>query len=88
MLPSRTTFAHLAISASTNWPNCAGVFSRVSAAVSDVGGMMAHTAIISREYGLPAVVGVGFATATIKTGDVIEVDGDAGTIKILQRAGG
>jgi pyruvate, water dikinase len=69
-------------------PSWAPVFSRVSAAVSDVGGMMAHTAIISREYGLPAVVGVGFATATIKTGDVIEVDGDAGTVKILQRVSG
>lgn len=69
-------------------PSWAPVFSRVSAAVSDVGGMMAHTAIISREYGLPAVVGVGFATATITTGDVIEVDGDAGTVKILQRVSG
>ena len=69
-------------------PSWAPVFSRVSAAVSDVGGMMAHTAIISREYGLPAVVGVGFATATITTGGVIEVDGDAGTVKILQRVSG
>ena len=69
-------------------PSWAPVFSRVSAAVSDVGGMMAHTAIISREYGLPAVVGVGFAAATITTGDVIEVDGDAGTVKILQRVSG
>ena len=69
-------------------PSWAPVFSRASAAVSDVGGMMAHTAIISREYGLPAVVGGGFATATITTGDVIEVDGDAGTVKILQRVSG
>ena len=67
-------------------PSWAPVFSRIAAAVSDVGGMMAHTAIISREYGLPAVVGVGFATATIKTGDVIEVDGNEGVVRVVERA--
>jgi pyruvate,water dikinase len=46
--------------------------------------MMAHTAIISREYGLPAVVGTGYATTTIRTGDLIEVDGTAGTVRILE----
>ena len=67
-------------------PSWATVFSRIAAAVSDVGGMMAHTAIISREYGLPAVVGVGFATATIRTGDRVEVDGNEGTVTVLERA--
>jgi pyruvate,water dikinase len=51
--------------------------------VSDVGGIMAHTAIVSREYGLPAVVGTGFATVTIKTGQLVEVDGNKGTVRIL-----
>ena len=46
---------------------------------------MAHTAIISREYGLPAVVGVGFGTTTINTGDLIEVDGTEGTVKRIER---
>ena len=67
-------------------PSWAAVFSRIGAAVSDVGGMMAHTAIISREYGLPAVVGVGFATATIRTGDRVEVDGNEGIVTVLERA--
>jgi pyruvate,water dikinase len=58
----------------------------ISAAVSDVGGMMAHTAIISREYGLPAVVGTGFASSTFKTGDLVEVDGNFGTVKRLEEA--
>jgi len=49
-----------------------------------VGGMMAHTAIICREYGLPSVVGTGFATARIKTGDMIEVDGNIGIVRILE----
>jgi pyruvate, water dikinase len=44
---------------------------------------MAHTAIVCREYGLPAVVGTGFATTTIKTGQLIEVDGNTGVVRIL-----
>ena len=47
---------------------------------------MAHTAIISREYGLPAVVGVGFATATIRSGDLVEVDGSEGTVRVVESA--
>jgi pyruvate,water dikinase len=64
-------------------PSWAPVFSRLGAAVSDVGGIMAHTAIVSREYGLPAVVGTGYGTQTIKTGQMIEVDGDTGIVRIL-----
>lgn len=67
-------------------PSWAPVFPRIRAAVSDVGGMMAHTAIICREYGLPAVVGTGFATARIKTGDLIEVDGNIGLVRIIEEA--
>ena len=69
-------------------PSWAPVFSRIAAAVSDVGGIMAHSAIISREYGLPSVVGTGFATANIQNGDLVEVDGDAGTVRVLERAPG
>jgi pyruvate, water dikinase len=65
-------------------PSWAPVFSRLSAAVSDVGGIMAHTAIVCREYGLPAVVGTGFATTTIRTGQLIEVDGDTGTVRVVK----
>ena len=64
-------------------PSWAPVFSRISAAVSDIGGIMAHTAIVSREYGLPAVVGTGFATQTITTGQLIEVNGDDGIVRVL-----
>ncbi len=64
-------------------PSWAPVFSRIAAAVSDIGGIMAHTAIVSREYGLPAVVGTGFATQLITTGQLIEVNGDDGIVRIL-----
>lgn len=67
-------------------PSWGPVFSKISAAVSDIGGIMSHAAIVSREYGLPAVVGTGKATQTIKTGDRLRVDGETGQVTILERA--
>lgn len=64
-------------------PSWAPVFSRIGAAVSDIGGIMAHAAIVSREYGLPAVVGTGFGTKRIRTGQLIRVDGNTGTVTVL-----
>jgi pyruvate,water dikinase len=43
---------------------------------------------VSREYGIPCVVGTSVATLRIKTGDRIEVDGTKGTVRILERAAG
>jgi pyruvate, water dikinase len=67
-------------------PSWAPVFSKVAAAVSDLGGIMAHTAIVSREYGLPAVVGTGYGTQRIATGQMVEVDGDRGIVRIVEEA--
>jgi pyruvate, water dikinase len=64
-------------------PSWTPVFGTIAAAVSDIGGIMSHAAIVSREYRLPAVVGTGNATSRIKTGDRLRVDGDAGTVTIL-----
>jgi pyruvate,water dikinase len=64
-------------------PSWGPVFPKIAAAVSDIGGMMSHAAIVAREYGLPAVVGTGNATSAIKTGDRVRVDGDNGTVTIL-----
>jgi pyruvate,water dikinase len=64
-------------------PSWGPVFPKIAAAVSDIGGMMSHAAIVAREYGLPAVVGTGNATSAIKTGDRLRVDGDNGTVTIL-----
>jgi pyruvate,water dikinase len=44
---------------------------------------MSHAAIVCREYGLPAVVGTGFGTQTIKTGQRVRVNGTAGTVTVL-----
>lgn len=64
-------------------PSWTPVFGRIKAAVSDIGGIMSHAAIVAREYGLPAVVGTGFGTTTIKTGQRIRVDGNRGVVTIL-----
>jgi pyruvate, water dikinase len=68
-------------------PAWAPIFSRIAATVTDIGGVMSHTAIVCREYGLPAVVGTGRATAAIRTGQRIRVDGTAGTVTLLDGDG-
>jgi pyruvate,water dikinase len=64
-------------------PAWAPIFSKIKATVTDVGGVMSHAAIVAREYGLPAVVGTGRATAAIRTGQRIRVDGSEGTVTVL-----
>jgi pyruvate,water dikinase len=64
-------------------PSWAPVFRRIAGTVTDSGGMMSHAAIVCREYGLPAVTGTAFATRSIKTGQRVRVDGNNGTVTIL-----
>jgi pyruvate,water dikinase len=64
-------------------PSWGPVFGKIAAAVSDIGGTMSHAAIVAREYGMPAVVGTGQATAKIRTGDRVRVDGDRGIVTLL-----
>jgi phosphohistidine swiveling domain-containing protein len=52
--------------------------------VMDMGGVLSHGAIIAREYGLPAVVNVGPASKLIRTGQTIRVDGNRGTVTIME----
>jgi phosphoenolpyruvate synthase/pyruvate phosphate dikinase len=55
-----------------------------SAVVTDMGGSLCHAAIVSREYGIPAVTGTKNATRIIKDGQKIEVDGEKGLIAIIE----
>ena len=59
------------------------LFPRAAAIVTDVGAPLSHAAIVARELGIPAVVGCREATARLKTGDRILVDGGAGVVEIL-----
>jgi pyruvate,water dikinase len=62
------------------------IFSRASAIITDIGAPLSHAAIVARELGIPAVVGCGNATMCLHTGDLIRVNGGAGTVEILQPA--
>lgn len=64
-------------------PSWAPVFINASGVVMEVGGPLQHGAIIAREYGLPCVSSVYNATKIIKDGDMIEVDGSGGIVRVL-----
>jgi phosphoenolpyruvate-protein kinase (PTS system EI component) len=51
--------------------------------VTDTGGVLSHCAMVAREYGIPAVVGADQATLRIGEGQIVEVNGDAGTVRLL-----
>ena len=58
------------------------LFAMASAVVTDIGGPLSHGSIVAREYGIPAVLGTGSATARIRSGQSVTVDGSAGTVKV------
>lgn len=64
-------------------PSWTPLFVSIKGLVTEVGGLMTHGAVIAREYGLPAVVGVENATGLIKDGQRIRVNGTEGYIEIL-----
>ncbi len=64
-------------------PSWSPLFVAIAGLVTEVGGLMTHGAVIAREYGLPAVVGVEHATRLIQDGQQIRVNGTDGYIEIL-----
>jgi pyruvate,water dikinase len=64
-------------------PSWAALFVAINGLVTEVGGLMTHGAVIAREYGLPAVVGVEHATQLIRDGQRIRVHGTDGYVEIL-----
>ncbi len=62
------------------------LFTKIAGLVSNAGGLTAHPAVLSREFGIPAVVGTQDGTQRINTGDRIRVDGSTGTVDILEAA--
>lgn len=59
---------------------------RCSAIVTNLGGITSHAAIISREFGIPCIVGTKNATEILKTGDLVEVNANKGIVKIIEKA--
>jgi pyruvate,water dikinase len=64
-------------------PSWTPLFVAIEGLVTEVGGLMTHGAVIAREYGLPAVVGVEAATRLIEDGQRIRVHGTDGFVEIL-----
>jgi pyruvate,water dikinase len=65
-------------------PGWTPYFLSAAAIVVDTGGILSHGSIVAREFGIPTAVNVGPATTSILTGQLIEVDGTRGTVRILE----
>lgn len=58
------------------------LFERASAIITDGGSLAAHASLVAREYGIPAVVGAGDATARLRDGQIVTVDGSVGVVEV------
>jgi rifampicin phosphotransferase len=67
----------------TTTPAWTPLFPSLAGLVTETGGILSHAAVVAREYGLPAVVGAAGATAAVRDGMRVRIDGSAGTISIL-----
>jgi pyruvate,water dikinase len=70
----------------TTDPSWAAVLFLATALVVDIGGPLSHAAVVARECGIPCVIGTDNGTAVLRTGDLVRVDGNKGTVEILKRA--
>lgn len=70
---------------STTDPGWASIMFVSAGLVADIGGMLSHTAVVARELGIPCVTNTITASKSIRSGDLIRVDGGAGTVTILVR---
>jgi phosphohistidine swiveling domain-containing protein len=82
-------FSHLqfgdVLVAPVTTPAWTPLFARASAVVTDTGGIGSHSSIVAREYGIPAVIGTGDATARLRDGQIVTVDGNAGLVEVQLR---
>lgn len=67
----------------TTDPGWTPLFVNAAAVVLEVGGVLQHGAVVAREYGKPCVVGIDRAVATLRDGELVEVDGTQGTVRLL-----
>ena len=74
--------------APTTYPSWTAVFALLKGVVVDRGASLSHAAIVGREYGIPVVMNVFEGTKVVSDGDRIRVDGNMGTVTILEKAAG
>ena len=65
-------------------PDYVPAMKRSSAIITDEGGLLCHAAIMSREFGKPCIIATKIATKILKNGDLVEVDANIGTVKIIR----
>ncbi len=71
--------------AKTTAPELMIACQKASAIVTDMGGLLSHAAIVSREFGIPCIVGTGNATKILADGDEVEVDADNGIVNVIKK---
>ena len=64
-------------------PDIVPAMKKAAAIVTEQGGVTSHAAIVSRELGIPCVIGTKIATKVLKDGDIVEVDATKGTVRKL-----
>ncbi len=72
--------------ANTTGPEMVMACKKAGAIVANEGGINSHAAIVSRELGIPGIVNTKIATQVLKDGDIVEVDANSGTVKIINKA--
>lgn len=65
-------------------PNFIPLIKKAAAIITDGGGMLSHAAIVARELKIPCIIGTKIATQVLKDGDMVEVDGTTGIVKIIE----
>lgn len=69
-------------------PGWVPLFATAAGLLIERGSMLSHSVIVARELGLPAIVGITGITKRVKTGDLVEMDGTTGIVRIIERAEG
>lgn len=66
-------------------PDFVPAMKKAAAVITDEGGITCHAAIMSRELGIPCVIGTKIATKVLRDGDLVEVDAEKGVVRILKK---
>jgi len=66
-------------------PGWTPAFHLLAGVITETGGILSHAAVISREYGIPAILNLPRATIALHTGMRVRIDGSAGTVEILDK---
>jgi len=69
----------------TTYPALLPAMKIAGAIITNIGGLTCHAAIVSRELGIPCVIGTKIATKVLRDGDLVEVDADKGVVRIIKK---